>query len=59
MSTTCRWRLKHSVYPEPFQWDLVVTTKIGRKTKEIVVAQVWSNGTWHTFDENGVGVRGY
>lgn len=55
MSAMCFWRLDRSGHPATFRWDLVVRKQSWWRTREVVVANAWSNGIWHTFDENGNG----
>ena len=45
------WKEETGTIPNVSNWMLMV--RDGRKT--YMAAKVWSNGTWHTFDRNGVG----
>jgi hypothetical protein len=52
MKRTCWWRECKNIYGEITQWDLRLRRKRGVVD---TVASVWPNGTWLTFDQNGVG----
>lgn len=45
MDSICRWK------KQPGHWDLLVN----RNGSCSVVATVYPNGTWHTWDRDGVG----
>lgn len=39
---------------KPSEWRLIVGRLMGRR-KQRCVASVWDNGTWHTWDQRGIG----